>query len=432
MKDKFYYKFTPQAKAEKIKKKQQYKNDVDLDFDDYDDDDYEEIEEIDTKSEQINKCPHYKKCSGCQLQNLDYHSQIKLKQKLISQKFPKLMRINPILTMENPTHYRNKASCAFSTDRNNRPIHGIFQSKTKHVVKVKDCMIQDKLSNKIIDATAKIVYDFKLKPYNSMKEQGFFRHILVRRSFSTNEIMVVLVTQSVTFPSANSFTKVLLKKFPQITTIVHCVNDSNIDMVVGRTQKILHGNGYINDKLLGLTFKVSPQSFYQINPIQTEKLYKKAIEMADINKSDLVLDAYCGTGTIGMLAASKAKTVFGIEINKEAVKDAISAARNNNISNIRFHCGDAGRTMLEMLDEGLKLDVLFMDPPRSGSDAKFLNAISKALPQKIVYISCNPDTLANDLTKLISFGYTVKEFQPVDMFPFSRHVEACVLLSKNI
>ncbi len=439
--DKFYYKYTPKARAEKVKKKQQNKNIIWEDFEDEDDDleDYAPraggkkvvpVEVTMTQAE-IKSCPHYKKCNGCQLQNLDYPSQIRFKQKSLRDKIGNLAKVNPIITMEDPTHYRNKASCAFSTDRYNKPLHGVFQSKTKHVVKVKNCMVQDKISNKIIESVAKIVYDFKLQPYNSMKDRGFFRHVLVRRSFTTGEVMVVLVTKSPIFANGNSFAKALLKRHPDITTIVHCINDSEVDMLVGRTGKVLHGNGYIHDKLMGLTFKISPQSFYQINPVQTDKLYSKALELAKISKTDIVVDAYCGTGTIGMLASKDANVVIGIEQNAEAVRDAKSNARLNGIKNISFHCGDAGKTMVNMVEEGVNIDLLIMDPPRTGSDITFLDAISNAKPKKIVYISCNPNSLTRDLKKLTSFGYKVSPITPVDMFPYTNHIESVCLLTRG-
>ena len=242
--------------------------------------------------------------------------------------------------------------------------------------------------------------------------------------------MVVLVLGSPILPSSNNFVKALRKEHPEITTVVLNINDRKTSMILGEREKVLYGKGFIRDELCGCTFRISPKSFYQVNPVQTEILYQKAIEFAHLTGKEIVIDAYCGIGTIGLIASGHAKEVVGVELNKDAVKDAILNAKENQIRNVRFFQGDAGEFMEAMAAEGNSMDVLFMDPPRAGSDEKFMASAVKMGPEKIVYISCNPETLARDLKYLTKKGYQVKKIQPVEMFAFTEHVETVVLLSR--
>jgi 23S rRNA (uracil1939-C5)-methyltransferase len=260
--------------------------------------------------------------------------------------------------------------------------------------------------------------------------KGFLRHVLVKRGFATNEIMVVLVTGVINFPSKNAFTKELLKIHPEITTIVQNVNNKFTSMILGDREEVLFGNGYIEDVLCGNRFRISPKSFYQINPVQTEVLYGKAIEFAELKGTERVIDAYCGIGTIGLIASKNVKELIGCEVNADAIKDAKINAKINNITNAKFICADAGEFMLRMKEAKEKADVVFMDPPRAGSDRKFLSSVIALSPEKIVYISCNPETQQRDLFYLTKNGYKVKKIQPVDMFPYTNHVETVVLLQK--
>ena len=241
--------------------------------------------------------------------------------------------------------------------------------------------------------------------------------------------MVVLVLGSPILPSSNNFVKALRKEHPEITTVVLNINDRKTSMILGEREKVLYGKGFIRDELCGCTFRISPKSFYQVNPVQTEILYQKAIEFAHLTGKESVIDAYCGIGTIGLIASGHAKEVVGVELNKDAVKDAILNAKENQIRNVRFFQGDAGEFMEAMAAEGNSMDVLFMDPPRAGSDEKFMASAVKMGPEKIVYISCNPETLARDLKYLTKKGYQVKKIQPVEMFAFTEHVETVVMLS---
>ena len=271
---------------------------------------------------------------------------------------------------------------------------------------------------------------FKIKTYDEDTGYGLFRHVLIRRGFKSGEIMVVLVLGSPILPSSNNFVKALRKEHPEITTVVLNINDRKTSMILGEREKVLYGKGFIRDELCGCTFRISPKSFYQVNPVQTEILYQKAIEFAHLTGKESVIDAYCGIGTIGLIASGHAKEVVGVELNKDAVKDAILNAKENQIRNVRFFQGDAGEFMEAMAAEGNSMDVLFMDPPRAGSDEKFMASAVKMGPEKIVYISCNPETLARDLKYLTGNGYQTVKIQPVEMFAFTEHVETVVLLSR--
>ena len=377
-------------------------------------------------------CPVYKKCGGCQLQNLTYPEQLKFKQNKVEKLLKKFCKVEPIIGMENPYHYRNKVQAAFWTDRKGKIISGVYQSGTHHVVGIDSCQTEDVIADKIIVAVRKLLPSFKLTTYNEDTHKGFLRHILVKRGFATNQIMLVLVTGTPVFPSKNNFVKAILKQFPEITTIVHNINPYNTNLVLGDVQKVLYGKGYIEDILCGCKFRISPKSFYQINPVQTEVLYNKAMEYADLKGEETVLDTYCGIGTIGIVAAKRgAGHVVGVELNPDAVRDAIVNAKANNLKNIRFFKGDAGEFMYEVADEDEKPDVVFMDPPRAGSDTKFLDSLIKMSPKTVVYVSCNPETLARDIDYLgKNSDYKVQKIQPVDMFPHTAHIECVVLLSK--
>lgn len=389
-----------------------------------------------SSKENINRgsCPVYKKCGGCQLQNLSYSEQLKFKQNKVERLLKKFCKVEPIIGMENPYHYRNKVQAAFYTDRRGKIISGVYQSGTHHVVGVDSCMIEDVIADKIIVAVRKLMPSFKMTTYNEDTGKGFLRHILVKRGFATNQIMLVLVTGTPVFPSKNNFVKAILKQFPEITTIVQNVNNYNTNLVLGENQKVLYGKGYIEDILCGCRFRISPKSFYQINPVQTEVLYNTAMEYAGLKGDETVLDTYCGIGTIGIVAAKRgAGRVIGVELNGDAVRDAIVNARANNLKNIRFYKGDAGEFMNEASEEDEKPDVVFMDPPRAGSDTKFLDSLIKMSPKTVVYVSCNPETLARDLEYVTkNSNYKVRKIQPVDMFPHTAHTECVCLIIKEL
>lgn len=375
-------------------------------------------------------CPVSRKCGGCQLMNLTYEEQLKYKQAKVVKLLGTFRRVAPIIGMAEPFHYRNKVQAAFGRTRGGEIISGVYQSSTHNIVKTDSCLIEDKKADEIILTIRKLIKSFKLTVYDEKNSRGFLRHVLVKRGFQTNEIMVVLVTGTSVFPSKNDFVKELLRLHPEITTIVQNINNKFTSMVLGDKETVLYGKGYIEDVLCERCFRISPKSFYQINPVQTEVLYSKAVEFADLSGKERVIDAYCGIGTIGIVASKAAGEVIGCELNADAVRDAKVNAKINNIENIKFFCADAGEFMLGMKDAGEKCDVLFMDPPRAGSDKKFLSSAVALSPEKIVYISCNPETQQRDLYYLIKYGYKVKKIQPVDMFPFTNHVECVCLLCK--
>lgn len=382
------------------------------------------------KEKNTDKCSVAGKCGGCQLQNMTYPRQLSYKQSRVVKLFGKYCRVDDIIGMESPFHYRNKVSAAFGTTRSGMIISGVYQSSTHNIVKIDSCMLEDETADSIIVDIRRLLKEFKLTAYNEKTERGLLRHVLIRRGFSSGEVMVVLVTASPVFPGKNAFLSELLALHPEITTVVQNVNDKFTSMVLGENQKTLYGNGYIEDTLCGKVFRISPQSFYQINPVQTEKLYKKAIELANLSGRETVIDAYCGIGTIAISACGNAKTVIGAEINKDAVNDAKINAKINKAGNVSFFNTDAGEFMAELSKNGEKADVVFTDPPRSGCSAKFLRSIVKLAPDRIVYISCNIETQSRDIKFLTENGYKVKKCCPFDMFPHTRHIENIVLMIK--
>lgn len=338
--------------------------------------------------------------------------------------------VRPIIGMEEPYHYRNKVHAVFGLDRKNNPISGIYKEGTHRILPVDSCLIEDQKADEIIVTIRSMLRSFKIRVFDEDTGYGLLRHVLIRRGFTTGEILVVLVTASPVFPSKNNFVKALREKHPEITTIVQNINGRSTSMVLGDKEHVLYGKGYIEDVLCGLRFRISSRSFYQINSAQTEKLYAKAMELAELTGNETVLDAYCGIGTIGLIASKHAGKVIGVELNQDAVRDAVQNAKKNGITNAQFFCNDAGRFMSHMAARGESADVVFMDPPRSGSTEEFIDAVALMQPKRVVYISCGPDTLARDLKIFAKHGYRAKEAWPVDLFGWTGHVETVVLLSK--
>ncbi len=377
------------------------------------------------------RCPLSRKCGGCQLQNMDYQRQLKYKQETVVSLLGRYHRISPILGMERPYHYRNKVQAAFGLTRGGEVVSGVYQSSSHRIVKVDSCQIEDPAADRIVVTIRKMLPSFRILPYNEDSRRGFLRHVLVRRGFVSGQIMVVLVGASPMFPLKKKFTEELLKRHPEITTVVLNINPQRTSMLLGEREEVLFGRGYIEDTLCGCTFRISPRSFYQINPIQTERLYRTALDMAKLKPTDRVLDAYCGVGTIGIVAAKQAGEVVGVELNGDAVRDARVNARRNQLENIAFIQADAGEYMVELAGSGEKVDVVLMDPPRAGSDMPFLESLLTLSPSRVVYISCNPETQARDLRVLTKGGYRVTGIQPVDMFPHTTHIECIVALERK-
>ena len=385
----------------------------------------------DNKKKEGTACKVAKKCGGCQYQGVPYEKQLSEKQKAVRQLMQPFCKTAEITGMQDPYHYRNKVHAVFARKKDGTIISGVYEEGTHRVVPVEACQIEDEKAGAIINDIRGLLKSFKIKTYNEDTGYGLLRHVLIRRGFTTGEIMVVLVLGSPVMPSKNNFVKALRKLHPEITTVVLNVNDKRTSMVLGDRETTIYGKGYIEDVLCGLTFRISSKSFYQINPVQTEKLYGKAMELAGLTGKERVIDAYCGIGTIGMVAAKSAKEVIGVELNPDAVRDAIKNAKRNQMKNIRFYQDDAGRFMEKMAAKGEKADAVFMDPPRSGSTEQFMKSAVTLAPQKIVYISCDPQTQARDLKYLTKHGYKAMGAYPYDMFPFTKHAENIVLLVKQ-
>ncbi len=396
-----------------------------------------------------NICPVSKRCGGCQYIGISYEEQLKKKQKSVEQILKRFGKVQKIIGMEDPEHYRNKVHAAFAFHKGRGIVSGIYQEGTHHIVPVDTCLLENRKADEIILTIRQLAKSFKIKAYDEDTGYGLLRHVLVRTGHATGQIMVVLVLGSPIMPSRNNFVKELCKLHPEITTIVLNVNNKRTSMVLGEKEQILYGKGYIEDRLCGRIFRISSKSFYQVNSVQTEKLYSKAIEYAALTGQETVIDAYCGIGTIGLAAAEHAGKVIGVEWNQAAVRDAVINAKRNGIKNADFYQNDAGRFMIQLAEAGEKVDVVFMDPPRSGSTEEFMNAVLRLRPERVIYISCNPETLARDLDYLTGSRqakherkeagrgsgkgqeYRVVEMMPVDMFPFTEHVETVCLLSNR-
>ncbi|MBE5861818.1 MAG: 23S rRNA (uracil(1939)-C(5))-methyltransferase RlmD [Lachnospiraceae bacterium] len=384
------------------------------------------------KQKQGNACPYAKKCGGCIFSGKAYEEQLKIKQKNVTDLLGKFGKVAPILGAKCPEHYRNKVHGIFGRDRQGNVFTGIYEEKSHRIVPVENCMIEDEKATAILKTLSTMAKQFKLQVYDEDRETGLLRHALIRVGRTTGEIMVVLVLSGPILPSKNNFTKELCRRHPEITTVVLNINDKNTSMVLGNRNIVLYGKGYIEDVLCGLRFRISPSSFYQINSEQTERLYKKAMEFAGLTGKERVIDAYCGIGTIGACAAGKAREVIGVELNRDAVKDAITNAKLNQLKNIRFWNDDAGKFMVNMAANHEQADIVFMDPPRSGSTPEFINSVNTLKPKKVVYVSCDPVTLKRDLELFQQKGWKVKAIQPVDMFPYTGHVETVCLLTRKI
>ena len=376
-------------------------------------------------------CPVASRCGGCQMAHLPYAEQLRRKQAWVRELLSPFCPVEDIVGMENPFHYRNKTHAVLAGDRSGNVISGVYRMGTHQVVPVDKCLIQNEKADAIIATVRRLLREFKIRPYREDARAGLMRHILIRTARATGQILVVLVAVQPILPRKNDFVRALLAAHPEITSVVLNVNDRATSMVLGKRDIVLYGPGTIEDVLCGKTFRISPQSFYQVNSEQTERLYARALDYAGLRGTETVLDAYCGIGTIGLCAADRCARLIGVELNPAAVKDATWNAGRNRVRNAKFYCADAGRFLLRMAEARQPLDVLFMDPPRSGSDENFLRAVCTLAPKRVVYISCNPTTLARDLAYLTKHGFRALRATPVDMFPCTEHVETVVLLSKG-
>lgn len=378
-------------------------------------------------------CPHSKKgCGGCPLLHLPYAEQLSKKQKSVEKLLGSFGRVQPIVGMQEPWHYRNKAISTFKPNTGKTVQSGIYAQGSHRVIPVDKCLLHASALDDAIDAVRKAATSCGYTAFDEDRRTGLLRHVLVRHSLQTNELLVCLVTAQPALPGAKAFVTKLRQLCPNVATVVQNINPRYSSAVLGNAEKILYGKGYITDTLCGVSFRLSAASFYQVNPIQTEKLYQIAIQAAGLDGTQTVLDAYCGVGTIGLACASKAKHILGIELNRSAVNCAIQNAKANNIKNARFLCADATSAIQRMAQQGEKVDIVFLDPPRAGSTVEFLQAVSELAPKRIVYVSCNPETQKRDLQYLTKQGWSVQFIQPVDLFPHTDHVECVVELSKPL
>lgn len=383
------------------------------------------------KQSEKNKCSIFGKCGACQFLNVPYDIQLQKKKQEVEKLLKPFCKVEKIIGMDNPEYYRNKVLATFSYQKKQGIISGMYEEKSHRVVPMDSCLLNDELADEIIVSIRGLLKSFKIQPYNEDTGYGLLRHVLVRVGKSSGQVMVVLVLASPILPGKNNFVKAIRKLHPEITSIVINVNPRQSSAVLGDKEIVIYGPGYIEDTLQNKVFRISPKSFYQINPIQTEKLYRLAIEFADLTGKETVLDAYSGTGTIGICASDKAKKVLCVELNKDAVRDAIVNAKRNHIKNIEMYQQDAGEFMVKQAENHIKVDVVFMDPPRSGSNETFLKSLCFHAPKTVVYVSCNPETLARDLKYLVKNGYEAKKIVAVDMFPMTNHTEVCVKLERK-
>lgn len=375
--------------------------------------------------------------------DIPYAEQLEGKQKQVEELIGQYGKVDPILKMKNPDHYRYKVTSVFGRDRKGKPVCGIYRAGTHEVVPVKACRLEDLRADRIVQTIYSLIASFKIRIYDEDEGTGLLRYVQVRTTRATRQIMVTLVTAGPVIPSGKKFVNAILHRHPEITTIIQNINDKQTTMVLGDREKILFGPGYIEDVLCGKRFRLSSRSFYQVNPLQTEKLYNVALDYAGFSGKERILDAYCGTGTIGIIASDRCREVWGVELNPEAVRDAKYNAAANGAGNVKIFCNDAGRFMMDLAARRESVDILFMDPPRSGASEEFLDAVLTLRPRKIVYISCEPTTLARDLEilcgettgedgeSIIKGAYEMKKAVPVDMFPYTEHVECVVLMLRK-
>lgn len=392
------------------------------------------IKEIINKSDfrQESDCSTYKRCGGCNLRHIKYNQTLRIKQNAVQSLVNKTLRnkieVQETVGMENPFHYRNKAQYPFGVNKEGEPVIGVFANRTHEVIPMENCLIQNPQSEEIAKYILNFIKENKISIYNEKTGRGLFRHVVIKVGIKTGQIMCILVLNGKNIPNEKQLVEELIKRFQSIESIVKNINMKNTNVILGQENINIYGNGYIEDKLGEYTFKISPLSFYQVNPIQAEKLYNLGVKMAQISREDTVFDLYCGIGTISLFMANYAKKVYGIEIVKEAIDAANENAKINHVNNIEFYAGDVEIVLDDLINNrGITADIVMFDPPRKGLDRNTINNILKIKPKKIVYISCNPATLIRDLA-LFEEQYEIKTIVPVDMFPWTSHVECVSVL----
>lgn len=368
-------------------------------------------------------CPASKKCGGCRYIHEEYETTLNRKQELVEKLFPE-NEVSKIIGMEDPYHYRHKIYATFSHTKDGRVTAGLYEENTHRLTDSRMCLIQHAKANAILQSICAIATSMHIESYDEDSGRGTLRHAYIRVSHATGETLLVIVIGSKDLPGSRAFVSQLREKHPEITSVVLNFNRENTSMILGPKDRVLYGKGWIEDTIAGMTFRISAHTFYQVNPVQTEVMYSKALEFASLNRSDTVLDMCCGIGTISLLAAKQARYVLGVEINPQSIRDAQKNAERNHIDNAEFMAMDGEQFIHDLLDTP---DVVFLDPPRNGFSESFMEALGKLKPKKIVYVSCNPVTQARDI-RVINRLYSIEKVQPVDNFPFTEHVENVVLL----
>ena len=377
------------------------------------------------------KCGVCTACGGCQFQQLNYDAQLAYKTKKVADAFRRHgmenIEVFTAISAENPYEYRNKIQVPIGRDPHGHIVSGFYRAGTHKIIPVDKCWIEDKRAEKIISELKVLMKEFHYAPYDEDTRTGLIRHVLIRTSHHYNDVMVTLVTNKDEFKGKNNFVKELVKRCPNIKSLIQNVNTRDTNVILGEKERTLFGPSFIKDSILGVDFLISSKSFFQVNPVQVENLYKTAISFANLKQNENIFDAYCGIGTISLCASKHVSKVVGAEIVKEAIIDAKKNAKLNNISNAEFICGDAGEVLENLIAQGQKFSTVFVDPPRKGLDEKFINKLLELSPEKVVYVSCDPETLARDI-KILSQKYEIKDVQPVDMFPMTFHIETVVSL----
>lgn len=382
------------------------------------------------------KCPVYRQCGGCQIQALDYQAQLKFKERKVRGNLERIggftdISLEPIIGMEEPYHYRNKAQFPVGTDKNDEIVVGFYAGRTHDIIPNTKCYLGTKVNEEILQVVLEYMKKYNISAYDEASGKGLVRHILIRTGFTSGEIMVCLVVNGKKLPKSEKLVEALTK-IQGMTSITINTNEKRTNVILGEEIHLLWGTTYIQDNIGDITYRISPLSFYQVNPVQTKKLYETALEYADLKGEETVWDLYCGIGTISLFLAQKAKMVYGVEIVPQAIEDARENAVLNNIQNAKFYVGKAEEVLPELYEkEGIYADVIVVDPPRKGCDEKCLETIVKMQPKRVVYVSCDSATLARDLRYLCDRGYEVKRGRACDMFPMTGHVETVVLMSRK-
>lgn len=380
-------------------------------------------------------CKHYESCGGCNIMHLDYKAQLEFKKDMIVETLKKIGGfsnpiVNTVLGMQNPNYYRNKVQVPFR-ELNFKVNCGFFAKESHHIIPIDECLIQPQLTTDIIKFIRNICNEFKIEGYNETNHSGLIRHVLIRTNHTLDEIMIVLVLTKAILNDKEKLIHKIINRYKNVKSIIINVNDKLGNTILGDKCITIYGNDYITDELCGLKFRIDAKSFYQINHTQTEVLYNKIIEIGKFNTEDVIIDAYCGIGTIGLIASKYAKEVLAVEIVEEAIYNAKINAKNNNITNVTFECNKAEEQIIKWANENKKIDAIIVDPPRKGCDQKLLNTIDLMKIPKIIYISCNPSTLARDLKILVEKDYDIIQIQPIDMFPYTSNVECVVCLKRR-